>query len=428
MLSPADAQLAARDRRLPGMATALSADAIHALLVDAGWHAPGDRLRGVYARYKPGTNCLVVYEQPGRGAHVCAIAHGDDAGVKLAKAEALAQRSAGRSLVLPSQRLAIYAFPLDRRMPHLSVLGAPHAATELLRRLGLDGDDCVEPVLTVLRYKPERRCVVRVDAGAHRWLVKFYAGRTAFDHAHAAAMLPGGAEYHLSPLAAANAGILALAWEWVEGAPLDSLPPGAASTEAAYTATGAALAALHRRPPAGFRRYDANAETAALEEAAAAVSSLAPHTAPRVAVILARLCLRMADLAVPPVLVHGDFSPDQVIVRDDGAGNYAVTLLDFDRAGAGHPAADCGALAAWLARRTLDAPAAAAPEPSLLDAFLAGYCAAGASLDDGGALRTHTAARLFRLCPEAFRRRTDPCWLDSLERYLHAVEEALDER
>src|SRR5690606_39174661 len=95
MLSPADTQLAARDRRLPGLATALSADAIHALLVDAGWYAPGDRLRGVYARYKPGTNCLVAYEQPGSGAHVCAIAHGDDAAVKLAKAGALAQRTAG---------------------------------------------------------------------------------------------------------------------------------------------------------------------------------------------------------------------------------------------------------------------------------------------------------------------------------------------
>src|SRR5690606_6253025 len=115
-----------------------------------------------------------------------------------------------------------------------------------------------------------------------------------------------------------------------------------------------------------FPRYDANAETAALEQAAAAVTALAPHTAPRVAAILARLRPRMAATVTPPVLVHGDFSPDQVIVREDGTGSFVVTLLDFDRAGAGHPAADCGALAAWLARSTLEAPAAAVPGPSML--------------------------------------------------------------
>lgn len=428
MLSPDDAQLAARDRRLPGLATALSADAVHALLVDAGWQAPGHRLRGVYARYKPGTNCLVAYEQPESGARLCVIAHEDAAGAKLAKAQALPRLTgSGRSVVFPTLSLAIYAFPLDRRMPHLALLGAPHAAAELMRRLGLDASPCDTPRLTVLRYKPERRCVVCIDAGAQRWLVKLYASRTAFDQARAAAEVTGGSALRLAPLAGADAGLLALAWVWVAGTTLDALPAGAPPTDAAYTAAGAALAGLHRRSTNGFPHYDAAAEVAALEQTAAAVTALAPHTAPRTAAILERLRPELAALTVSSALVHGDFSPDQVIVQEPGGGVGGAVLLDLDRAGAGHPAADCGALAAWLARRTLDAPSTAASERVALAAFLDGYRAAGAALDSG-ALRTHKAARLFRLCPETFRRRNDPCWLDSLQRHLHAIEEVLNER
>lgn len=423
MLSPSDAQLAARDQRLPGLATALSAGALSALLVDAGWCAPGDALHGVYARYKPGTNCLVAYASaPGQTAQICAVAHGDDAGVKLAKAHTLPTHTGGgRSLVFPALRLAVYAFPLDRRLPQIGMLSKPCAAQALIDDLGLPAAaPGAAAMLTPVRYKPERRCVLRLAAGEHRWLVKFYAGAHAFERARRAAPLPAGAALHLAPLAGAAVDRHALAWMWLDGATLDTLPAGAPATMAAYRAAGVALAELHRRPAAGYPIYDQNAEADAFTEAAQAIIALAPEYAPRVDAILATLAAHLACLGGERALLHGDFSPDQILVAPDDCDN--VTLLDLDRAGAGNPAADVGALAAWLRRRALDGAA----DDGALDALLAGY-AAVATPPAPQAVRTHTAGRLLRLCPEVFRRRDDACWLATLDRCLSAVEEVLHE-
>jgi aminoglycoside phosphotransferase (APT) family kinase protein len=51
--------------------------------------------------------------------------------------------------------------------------------------------------------------------------------------------------------------------------------------------------------------------------------------------------LLLARPRTAPVLVHGDFSPDQVLVGDS-----EVRLIDFDRAGTGTVEADLGSFAA----------------------------------------------------------------------------------
>src|SRR5262245_9608618 len=88
VLSPADAELVARDRGLPGLATLLDPDAFLEAVRKA---APGTCLESArlrYVRYKHGTNCLVAYRLDGGGApiDVYAKAHGLDAPEKLDKA------------------------------------------------------------------------------------------------------------------------------------------------------------------------------------------------------------------------------------------------------------------------------------------------------------------------------------------------------
>jgi aminoglycoside phosphotransferase (APT) family kinase protein len=87
--------------------------------------------------------------------------------------------------------------------------------------------------------------------------------------------------------------------------------------------------------------------------------------------------LLLARPRTAPVLVHGDFSPDQVLVGDS-----EVRLIDFDRAGAGTVEADLGSFAA--------------AEEAVLPAaggVVEGGSPSGGALPDGGTVRGAPAGR-----------------------------------
>ena len=99
----------------------------------------------------------------------------------------------------------------------------------------------------------------------------------------------------------------------------------------------------------------------------------------------------------PPVLRHGDFSPDQVVL--DGAG---TGLLDLDEAVLGAPAADLGSFCAALARDAVCGQLDEYRAGIAADAFLDGYADAAGVVDED-AVRAWTAAAILRLAPEPFR-------------------------
>ena len=96
MLSRADAELVARDRALPGLATLLDPEAFAAALREVAPELEFGAATPTYLRYKPATNCLAAYrlEAPGDELLVYAKAYGEGAGGKLSKEKLFTRKAA----------------------------------------------------------------------------------------------------------------------------------------------------------------------------------------------------------------------------------------------------------------------------------------------------------------------------------------------
>lgn len=123
------------------------------------------------------------------------------------------------------------------------------------------------------------------------------------------------------------------------------------------------------------------------------LSRLAPAFAPRLDRLHNKLAARLGN-GGQQVLIHGDFSADQVLV--DGG---QVRLIDFDRASHGAAAADLGSFAAVELLAT--APGAG-PATRLLPFLLEGYRAGGGTVNDAD-IDVWTAFHLLGRLNEPFR-------------------------
>lgn len=175
----------------------------------------------------------------------------------------------------------------------------------------------------------------------------------------------------------------------------------------AAAAAGAGLAALHNltgRLPAEAARRLPGSRTAGRPEAAHAsiLRALAPPLAARVEALGRRLPALSRDRRV---LSHGDFTPDQVLVRlDDGA----VWLTDFDRSRIAPAELDLGSYLAVV-------------DPETGAALLRGYADAGGDLPGDARLRAGVAhARMARLVDPL--RLADPLWRARVDRELEELE------
>lgn len=94
-----------------------------------------------------------------------------------------------------------------------------------------------------------------------------------------------------------------------------------------------------------------------------AVAQIAPWLADRVEALAKKLTsTAMAQNPGRPVELHGDLSPDQIVLA--APGSHKIRIIDLDRAGLGPAMRDVGSWAASC--RT-------SGQPELLEAFLAGY-------------------------------------------------------
>ncbi|GAA3653592.1 phosphotransferase family protein [Microbacterium marinilacus] len=261
---------------------------------------------------------------------------------------------------------------------HGDRLLAPRVRTLLDERPDLMGGS------TALRYNPHRRLLLRAGGD----VVRLSAHGSRGDEV--AARL---AELDLPVLAprALAPSVSSTPW-WGDG-DLAVCPDPVAARHA-----GAALALLHSSDPAVApgRRIDAGEIARA---AAAAVSRLLPPLAARAR----RAAERLATApATPAVLVHGDFSPDQVLT--DGR---RVRLIDFDRAAAGPAEADLGSFLAT------------GGSPALVD----GYRDGGGRVDEA-ALRAWRALAELQRAVEPFRAGASD-WPDRVASALARCEEGI---
>jgi len=159
------------------------------------------------------------------------------------------------------------------------------------------------------------------------------------------------------------------------------------------------------------------------------VSVLLPELGAAAQELAGALSRRLMALSPDRVIIHGDFSRDQVLIGANGE----VTLLDLDRAGEGDPAFDLASLSASLAAQDVlgaAGPAGSAAARSVptgdAAAFLtqvrAGYAAVRA-LPREEAVVVHTAALLLRRAVEPFRLCL-PDWADRVRAMVVAATEA----
>lgn len=345
------------------------------------------------------------------------------------KLDKTVERGGRAVLAVDRDALAVLARPTaDRHLPALGRLLAPGVGTAVARLHGDEADRrllhraaAAPATVRTLAWKPQRRWVGTVGSPATAQVV-LRAGRPraaegVVDRYRAVARVLGeqaprvlGANLHRGLVA-------------VQHLPGETLQrPGRSAVDdspadVTLRATGELVARLHAgRSTAGevVPALSVQQECDAVEAAADTLALLAPVAAARPLAV--ELLRRLRGLPPEPErLLHGDLSPDQVVVGADGD----VALIDLDEAVRGPAGYDlAGLAAAWALHR----PAAVA---GLLEQVHAGY---GRHLDlpDAEGLQVRTAAHLLRRAPEPFRTGS-PTWPADVRRAVALAAEVLDD-
>ncbi|MFV0493009.1 MAG: phosphotransferase [Pseudorhodobacter sp.] len=371
-LEGADRCLVARDPGLPGLALLLDTEAL-------GKRLGGGPLQVDYLRYKPGESCTLRLDDGGAGLIVRAV--------NARRYADYLHRAVWRRADSPVRYLdeactVVMPGGLDRKIKMAKTLLDSEAAAEFLA--GLIGPGADAPV--VLRHKPGRRLVVRIDRGGRPLgLLKAVppARFAALKAAAERAVMQGGAPIlGMDPAR----GILLQAWVAGEVANAQRDP-------ATYARIGSVLAVLHQLPaPEGAHAlHPCGAALYALKQ-------LLPPLAAEADALAAGLAMGLARNPGRIGFYHGDFSADQVVLDKE-----RPHFIDWDRAGPGPVLADLGSFLARLdADRILDGLPSGLAE-TLGRAFRDGYETV-ATVPDSAAL--YHAAALAALVCEPFRRRS----------------------
>ncbi len=410
MLSEADASLIERDPGLAGLALLLDDDAFAGLLGD---HLPGlgaTAVAGRYVRYKRGTSCLVgflIETRSGETRQVYARAHLPGASDKLARAEA------GAAAVVPHLGVLVFVYPSDHELRGLEALGDRAARRDLLERLLPDPGDAAlrQSPISVLRYKPERRCVLKLgdDRGpAPAAIIRFYTAEDYSVSRDAAAAFHDEGPLRLAPRLGTCREARATALRWIHGQTLaEDLRLDAAER------VGAAIARLHAQHA---RKIDATwtAESFAtmLADAAGALAMIRPDLGAGATALAQRIGQKLSSRHWRSNrAIHGDLAPEQIIATDDGA-----AIVDLDRAAWGDPRIDLGNFQARLVYAAIEAGSARPAADAFFEAVLESYRSASEK-DVTRKVQRFTAAALLQAAVLPFRTRSAD-WSNRGERIL----------
>ena len=417
MLSRADLELTRRDTGISGLGTLLDVAAIEGrirrLAPDFPLEAPLSAAS--YIRYVPGRRCVAAYASARSRGFPAVYA---SAGPAAADGEpAPPDRAApGTDLLnLDDLCVEIRAFPNDRRLRTLRRMADPAARGRLLSAVGLDRQalGCFEPEL--LRYRPERRCVLRLGPASGPAVVMKLHWKHAFEAAqHNSERFQPGKVLQVPRRLGTSDRHRAMAFAWIPGCTVRSMLRGARPDFEAIGRAGVALAELQSQDPGGNApELDPLAD---LDRTRAFLSAVAPEHDGRTTDLVSRIAEALG--AIEPVhrSVHGDFHDDQVIVAGD-----RIAILDLDEACLGNPLVDPGRFLAHLERDRILGQIPPGVARRARRAFLDGYQRILLPTD---ALSIFVALGLVRLLPSVFRKSRDH-WPDLIASLLDAVEDTL---
>jgi hypothetical protein len=386
VLSPDDAELVAREDRIQALAELLDPDRLRERLAAAAspvWGALG-AVRVDYLRYKQGTSLVagLVADTEAGERRAYAVAGAAPLADKLAKPLARPVRPGDFAPRLGDDLLLVAPLGLDRALrPGRQVMRAP-------------GDVVPGAVLAVvLRYKPARRLVARLDGRQGPLAVAKVHAAGEMAPAAAAARSWSGLGVDLPPVFPSPGPHVAVVG-YLEGQqPADGTDP------AVLGCVGEVLAKVHAAPP--FPEAPETDRSRSAVAAVRAIEAVLPEAQPLAAKAAQAAEEQLVQSAGQPTLsvVHGDLSVDQVLWRPRG-----VALLDLDRARVDRPAADA---ASWFAGEAVARRCDPGADPSaVLGPMLQSYAAVdGRALEV--ALRPLAALALLQRATEPFRLR-DP--------------------
>ena len=430
MLSPADADLARRDRTIPGLATVLDSNAFLAALRS---HLPGLDLRGIhptYVHYKPLTRCIVAYRIITADAELIAYAdaYGPDAKVKLKKAREIQRNTAGShgpgALVMEDIETAVYFPPTDRRLNVLRRLANADKTRKLLRMLFPGQKALYEGALHPLRYKPERRYVARLDTvQGPRAVIKIYTPAGYEAAKIGADMCAPAGPLRLARTAGYSDQHHIIAFDWQPGQLLRDIlvddEVAISVKTAAMQQTGAALASLHMHPAGGLEQRTHKLELRRLQAQAVTLEQLSPSLAEPAGRLVRRIVARLEQAPTAAMTLHGDFYDQQVLITGD-----AAMILDLDQTERGDPAADLGLFIAHLERSELQNRLSAETVETLADTLVHSYHQARSG-PTSATIQLYTAIGLLYLAAEPFRYR-EPDWPERIAAILSRADAVLD--
>ncbi|MFC3299330.1 phosphotransferase family protein [Arthrobacter agilis] len=259
----------------------------------------------------------------------------------------------------------------------------------------------------VLNYNPHRRVVFRIETAAGPVVCK--AGPTnPAETAFLAELTARGVPVlqRMSPPDMPHTSTLRY-YPWFGQGDLHQAAGRRDHTAAGSAhSAGAALALLHAQPAhlAPKRRSDPLDKLRSLSKRKL---HLTPTNQTRLGRVQAALARRLSE-GDRAVLVHGDFSADQVLVDSPG-----VLLADFDRCTVAPPAMDLGSFVA------VDLLQARTSSRELRSDFLTGYEEAGGHVNEESLL-AWTAVHLLDRLNEPFRS-CSPFWQDETEERLEML-------
>jgi len=317
-------------------------------------------------------------------------------------------------VAVPDAALMFYAFPNDCGLTGLRLFATHRRVRRALYESFPEFPRAVWRIsekwlaVEVVRYKPEKRAVVRVTTRAARRAggderslcayIKTYTQRhgemiaARFPAQHDRVPPGGPAVPRIRSIACDGR---ALVLESLAGSDLRAVlqQPHA---ERVFADVGAALAALHHTPCERWPHGGPAAARRSLAATARALAATRSDAGLEFARAYTRLQVAPPDESGGAALLHGDFHPGQVLVRADGLG-----FLDFDRAHRGDPCADVGNFLAHLHPAAPELPPGASP--AWTAAFVAAYERAAGSCLDPNRLRFWTALGLLQLAGRPFR-------------------------
>ena len=425
MLSPAETDLVRREASIPGLATVLDAEVFLARLRCC---APGIDLRTaqiLFIKYKQGRSCRVSYTLDVAGepveayARAYAVQERDTFLEDCARSSVPGLLGPGR-LALEDCAVLLSVFPNDHRLPSLSRLMDAQPRQQLFGEVLPDRADLWPCPPRCLRYKAERRYLVRLlTANRDQAALKWYTEKGyARGKRHAEAFQSRGPLRVARPIGWSDRHRV-LALEWLAGPSLVDLCAAPETDGEALTVAGAALAEVHARPADDLTYQPRTAEAANLMSLAESLGCLCPHLACRADRVARQLAAQLSSAPIMHCSVHGDFSAKQVLIGAQGAG-----LLDFDKAFCGDPATDLGNFIAQAERYALRGELSASQADRWRHALLEGYRqATGRPLPQR--IEVYTAAGLLRRTQYPFQVR-EPDWPQRTEALLERAEAILN--